>query len=561
VLASTGMLSQAELASAMPRAGGTYFYVTRSMGPAVGSVYGQVTWFSLALKSAYELFFIGALVALSVNLNQYLIAIGVCLSLLAINIIGIRQAGRVQTGFVLCLLGVLLLYLIRGLPRVDVQNFQPFAPHGWSSIFSTAGFIFISYGGLLKVASVGEEVRQPGRVLPQGMIVSFLVTTAFYLTAVFVTIGILGPRLDHSLTPLSDGAAFFLGPSGSLLFSIAGVLAVLSAANAGLMSASRYPFALSRDEMLPEVFGRISHRFTTPHVSILATGAIVTVALFLPIHTLVKAASSILILTYLFTCLAVIILREGRLQNYQPHFSSPLYPYVQIVGVVGFLFILVKIGWEAFLASLILIGGGLMVYWFFGRIRATREYALLHLIERITAKELTRHSLETELKEILQERDDILKDRFDHLVEACHVLDIHRAIDAEEFFRTAARIVAERLTTDPEWLFEQFMAREQESSTVLSPYLAVPHIIIEGEGAFDLLLVRCREGISFSDEAPQVHAVFLLVGTRDERPFHLRALAAIAQIVQDPSFDGRWMAARNEEALRDIVLLGKRRRH
>jgi mannitol/fructose-specific phosphotransferase system IIA component (Ntr-type) len=283
--------------------------------------------------------------------------------------------------------------------------------------------------------------------------------------------------------------------------------------------------------------------------------------MLLPLQTLVKAASSILILTYVFTCLAVIILREGRLQNYQPHFHVPLYPWVQILGTVGFLFLLYEIGQEAIVTTVLLVAGGLLTYWFFGRIRSTREYALLHLIERITDRDLTEHSLESELKEIIRERDDLLMDRFDHLIEDCHILDIDEPMQAEGFFRKAAEIMAERLKTDPEALFRQFMEREGESSTVLNPYLAVPHVIIDGERAFDLLLVRCREGISFSEEAPQVHAVFLLAGTRDERPFHLRSLAAIAQIVHDPSFEHRWMTAKSVEALRDVVLLGKRRRH
>ncbi|UCE17841.1 MAG: amino acid permease [Gemmatimonadota bacterium] len=562
LLALTGMLSQAELASAMPRAGGTYFYVTRSMGPGVGSVYGQITWFSLALKSAYEFFFIATIVAIISNLNPHLVAALLCLSFLVVNIIGIKEAGNLQTVLVMSLLAALLFYIFRGLPKVDLRNMQPFIPYGWSSIFSTAGFIFISYGGLLKVASMGEEVREPGRVLPWGMILSFIVVTLCYLTIVFVTIGTLGgAKLDGSLNPISDGARVFLGSGGSILFGIAGILAVASAANTGIMSGSRYPLALARDDMLPNFFGRINQRFGTPYISILITGTVVIAAMFLPLHVLVKAASSVLILTYIFTGLAVVILREGRLQNYRPPFRAPLYPWIQIVGTIGFLILLYEIGREALLSSIILIVGGFLVYWFYGRIRSYREYALLHLIERITAKDLTQHSLEAELKEIIRERDDMLMDRFDHLIEESHILDIDHTVDADEFFRMASRIIAERLKADPETLFKLFVEREGESSTVINPYLAIPHIIVEGEKTFDILLVRCREGISFSDEAPGVHAVFLLVGSRDERPFHLRALAAIAQIVQDSSFDKRWMAARSEEVLRDIILLGARMRH
>lgn len=118
-----------------------------------------------------------------------------------------------------------------------------------------------------------------------------------------------------------------------------------------------------------------------------------------------------------------------------------------------------------------------------------------------------------------------------------------------------------RLNVNPSVLLRLLLDREKESSTVLSPGLAIPHIVIDGEHTFDLLLARCKKGIMFSESTQKVQAVFMLIGTRDERNFHLRALSAIAQIVQDPHFEKKWLAAKNKEALRDIVLLGERRRH
>jgi mannitol/fructose-specific phosphotransferase system IIA component (Ntr-type) len=105
------------------------------------------------------------------------------------------------------------------------------------------------------------------------------------------------------------------------------------------------------------------------------------------------------------------------------------------------------------------------------------------------------------------------------------------------------------------------MERENESSTALGPGFAIPHIVIEGEKKFDILIARSRKGVRFSDHAPKVTAVFFLLGTKDERNFHLRALSAIAQIIQDPDFERKWMSAKNSEVLRDIVLLGERIRH
>lgn len=566
ILALTGVFSQAELSSAMPKAGGSYFYIHRSLGPAVGTVYGLVTWLSLILKAAFELFGLAALAVLVLKWGgdyKPVIAALFCIPIVAINLLGIKEAGRVQVILVVGIIGVLVAYVIYGFDAVDVQHFKPFntGERGWLSIFSTAGFVFVSYGGLLKVATVAEEVHNPGKTIPLGMIASLLVVTVIYLLVIFITAGTLGLGMAGSLAPIYNGAEVFMGPIGLAAVAIASALAFISAANAGVMSSSRFPMALSWDGLVPEHLGRVNERFHTPHLAILVTGAFMVLSLFLPLEILVKAASSVLILTYLFSCLAVIILRESRLQNYQPRFKSPLYPVTQVVGLLGCGFLLYELGAEALRISALLVVSGLVFYWFYGRIRAGREYALLHLIERMTARELTDHGLETELKEIVRERDEILKDRFDHLIEECPVVDMQGASDLEGFFRVVCMKMAPHLDLDVDVLYEKLMEREKASTTALNPYLAIPHIIVEGNGAFDILLARSVEGIHWSGSAPKVHAVFVLAGSMDERHFHLTCLAAIAQIVQDPEFERRWMSAKTLKALRDVVLLSKRKRH
>ncbi len=560
-LAMTGMLSQAELVSAMPKAGGTYFYVTRSMGPAIGTVDGFITWFSLSLKSAFALVGMAAFASLLVAWNMTLIALLFCVIFVVLNILGVKEAGRVQVFLVFGLLAILVFYVIRGVPCIQVGRLEPFAPYGFGAVFSTAGFVFVSFGGLLKVASIAEEVKDPGRVVPLGMILSLVIVTVVYMFVVFVTVGVLDAgALSGSLMPISDGAGAFMGKWGRIILSIAAALAFISTANAGIMAASRYLFASSRDGLIPAVFGRISPRFRTPYAAIFATGLFMAAALFMKLEFLVKAASSVLIMTYLFSCLSVIVLRESRLQNYQPRFRGPLYPFVQIAGIIGFGFLLFEMGREVLLINAILVVVGLFIYWFYGRIMTNREYALLHLIERITAKELTTYSLESELKEIIRERDDIVKDRFDHLVEDATVLDMDKHISAAEFFEIVSESLAGRLKLEPSQLVQKLEERERESTTVLSFFLAIPHIVVDGEHSFDILMARCQGGIAFSEEHTSIQAVFVLAGSKDERNFHLRALAAIAQIVQDPDFERKWLHAKGTKELRDIILLGERRR-
>jgi mannitol/fructose-specific phosphotransferase system IIA component (Ntr-type) len=217
-------------------------------------------------------------------------------------------------------------------------------------------------------------------------------------------------------------------------------------------------------------------------------------------------------------------------------------------------------GVEAYFISAGLILAGFLAFWFYGRKRVRRESALLHLVERLTDRQLVTGSLENELKQIVHERDEIALDRFDRLVEGAPVLDVSEHLSAEAFFRAAALELGPRLGLAPDEMAEMLRRREEEGSTLLGPSLAVPHVVVPGEGRFGLLLARARQGISFSDEAPEVKAVFVLAGTRDERNFHLRALAAIAQIVQEKDFERRWLSATSQQALRDVALLAERRR-
>lgn len=565
LLAIAGMLSQSELVSAMPKAGGTYFYVTRSMGPAVGTIDGLITWFSISLKSAFALIGMAAFAHIIVDIDIRLIAIFFCLIFVVINIFGVKEAGKFQVVLVFMLIGLLLFYIIDGILFVKAENIFPFVPKGFLPVISTAGLVFVSYGGLLKIASVAEETRTPTKNIPMGMILSFVIVGLLYAGVVFVTTGVLGDKLgttieNVTLTPITDGAAVFMGKWGKIALSIAAILAFVSTANAGVMAASRYPLALSRDKLLPEFLGKLTRKSKTPYISILLTGFFMIIAVLLKLDILVKAASTVIIFTYIFSCLAIIILRESKVQNYQPVFKTPLYPWVQVLGIIGYIFILFEMGIEAIITCLIFGALGFIAYWFYGHANAEKEYALLHLIERITNRAFLTGGLEKELKDIIRERDDIIRDRFDDIVENCLIFDLDKKMKLKEFFKVISSEISDRLNIDKKNMIKLLLEREDDSSTALTHFLAIPHIIIDGEKIFDIVIIRCKNGIYFNENNEDVKAVFVLLGTRDERNFHLRAISAIAQIVQDPEFEDKWSKAKSTENLRDIILLGKRRR-
>jgi amino acid transporter/mannitol/fructose-specific phosphotransferase system IIA component (Ntr-type) len=567
MFALPALFSKAELCTAMPKAGGVYFFIERSMGAAMGTIGGLAAWFSLSLKSAFALVGIGALATIVFPslgpIHIKLVAIGCCLVFLGVNLVGVKHAGRLQVYMVTALICILIYYVIRGFPRMESARFSPFIPYGPGAILATAGMVFVSFGGLTKVASVAEEVRNPGRNIPLGMLLAFVVVTLLYVFVIVITVGVAGgAALGTTLTPLSLGAEAFLGTIGVAAVSGAALLAFITTANAGILAASRDPMAMSRDGLLPEFFGKVHPRFQTPHGSLIFTAAFMIAAiLFLDLEGLVKVASTLKIVLFMFANISVILMRESKIQNYRPKFRSPFYPWLQIAGIIGYGFLLFKLGTMPLLLAGGFITAGLVWYWLYAKEDRGRESALVHVVERIAGRDLDSYGLGGELRDILRERDEITEDRFDLLVRNCEVMDLDHSVSLEEFFGMLGDSFSDRLQVPRDTVIDLLAKREQETSTALTPQMAIPHLIVEENGKFDILLIRCRDGIHFSDEAPAVQAVFALAGSPDERNFHLRALMAIAQIAQQKDFESRWQRARSPEALRDLVLLAHRKRH
>ena len=189
------------------------------------------------------------------------------------------------------------------------------------------------------------------------------------------------------------------------------------------------------------------------------------------------------------------------------------------------------------------------------RFDVNKECALADFVEKASAKELACQSVQRELKTIIQRTDISPQARFDNLIKNSKVLDIKENISVGSFFDKVSKTMSDELSMPSSVLYDLLVQREKEITTVLSPGLAVPHIIIDGDNKFSILLARCKKGIIFSKSQPGVYAAFVLIGTKDERDFHLRALSAIAQIVLTPNFENRWKRARNEQGLKNVVLL------
>lgn len=562
-VALTTVLSLSELITAMPMAGGDYFYVSRSFGQLFGTVSGFLSWLALALKSAFAVIGIAELAYLVFGLNLTLSAVVLAVLFTGLNLVGVQEAVRFQVALVIGLVAILLLFFVSGVQNVVLQRFQPFLSHSVNALFSTAGFVFVSFGGVLTTASIAGEIKNPSRNIPRGLIGATLAVTLLYALITFVVVGLVpAGSLRTSLAPIALAARSSGGTLLYLAVMVASLLAFITTANGGILTASRYPLALSRDHILPGLFSRTAAKRGTPVAAISATGGLVALAVLLNLDMLIKAASTVILLSNIFAHLSVIVMRESRIATYRPTYRAPFYPWLQIIGSIAFVLLIIDMGLQPILLSLLFVSTGVILY-FLRRDKSKRmSPAIIHLVQRVTNRKLQSAGLADELRSIVEDRDGIIRDEFDQAVEDCCFLELEKHTQLKTLWTRIARELKDcrpgKLGSSE--LVGLLQQREQESSTAISQFVAIPHVIVEGKGIFKVVFVRAREGVRFNATHPSVHAVFVMLGSLDMRNLHLRALAAIAQVVQEPDFEETWLTARNRRELADLFLLSKRKR-
>ncbi|MFC5367146.1 APC family permease [Salinirubrum litoreum] len=387
-------LSKAEMATAMPESGGTYLYIDRAMGPLFGTVAGIGAWFSLVFKSSFALVGLGAYLLLLVPLSGGLVkvvALGLAVLIVVLNIVGTKQSGKAQAVIVTAVVVALAAYVLNAGFAVESARFQPFASEGPDGIVTAAAFVFVSYAGVTKIASVAEEVQNPDRNLPLGILVSMGIMLVLYALVVAAVVGLndpeplstTGPNGGPSLTPMADGAGQLFAGFGVVAVSLVAVLALTSMANAGVLASSRFPLAMSRDSLAPQRLARVSRRFKTPRNAILLTGGLLAALIaFVPVVELAKLASAFQILVFAIVNVALIVFRRSGVDSYDPSFRAPAYPYLQIAGVIGGFALLTQMGTLPILGAAGIIVGGVGWYLLYGRSRTDREGALGVILAR-----------------------------------------------------------------------------------------------------------------------------------------------------------------------------------
>jgi amino acid transporter len=344
-------LPTSELATAMPRSGGGYYFISRGMGTGYGAVVGLGLWLGLVFASAFYLVGLGhyasaVFAELGVALPfSPVVGIGLVFgaALTALSVGGTENTAKLQNLVVGVLLVVLTGFLSYGvLDSLGVfgRSSAPeaFFSQGVFPVFSTAALVFTSYLGFAQVATVAGDIREPGRNLPLAMVGSVVIVTVFYVVTIFVATSAFGAeRLGQfGETAMVEVAREFLGLPGAVAILGAGLLATFSSANASILSASRAVYALSRDALLPRKASEVNLRYGTPHVALFAAGGPILVLVATgQVELLAEVASFLHLVMYALICVALIVLRRRDPEWYTPSYRVPGFPVVPAAGAVA----------------------------------------------------------------------------------------------------------------------------------------------------------------------------------------------------------------------------------
>ena len=362
-------LSKAELATAMPTSGGIYIYIERTFGPFAGTIAGLGLFISILLKSAFTLIGSGLYLSAVANIELIPVALILLLVIVALNILGVGKISSLFTiTLVVTLIGLSIL-VIFSVPHWQTENLSPALTSGLEGFSVAMALVFVSFAGITKIVTIAEEIKTPEKNIYKGIIISLLIVTSLYIImSLVLALSYQQQNIANELKPIFRLAQDSLGSNFAMVMALIAFFTLVNTTNAGVLAASRFPFAMARDNILPSFLGKLNSKFLTPVSSIILSGVIMSILIiFLDIAKIAKLASAFLIFLFVLTNLTVIVLRESQIQWYKPNFKSPLYPFLQIFGILSGLILMGTMGPIALIAILSITIPGVLIFIFYSR--------------------------------------------------------------------------------------------------------------------------------------------------------------------------------------------------
>jgi APA family basic amino acid/polyamine antiporter len=397
-------LCYAEFAAMIPVSGSAYTYAYATMGELMAWIIGwdlvleyalsaatvAVGWSGYAASLLRDVGVVlpaqlvagpGQAVALADGTTvQGIFNLPAALAVVAVSALlvrGINQSARVNTVIVLVKLAVLVLFVVCGIAYVRPENWTPFIPpntgefgaFGWSGVLRGAGVIFFAYIGFDAVSTAAQEAKNPQRDMPIGMLGSLGFCTVLYILMALVMTGLahytelnVPHPVDVALAKAGPGLAWL-----NYLVDIGAIAGLASVVLVMLMGQPRIFYAMSRDGLLPAVFGKVHPRFKTPYVTTIVTGLVAAVvAGFFPIGLLGELVSIGTLFAFVIVSAGILVLRYRRPELPRP-FRTPLVPVVPILGILICGYLMYGLPPDTWIRLIVWLIIGLAIYFLYGR--------------------------------------------------------------------------------------------------------------------------------------------------------------------------------------------------
>lgn len=382
-----GTLSKSELASAMPQNGGAYLYLDRSFGPLIGTIGGLGLWASFLLKSAFALIGFSAYMYavtnyLDITTNSTVMIMAALVLITLLNILGIKKVKAFQTPILAITTALILIICFVQIFDANFDISRPIdgafdvSRDNPTLVAEAAALVFVAYAGIYKAGAIGGEIKNPEKNLHKGMIISLLLITLLYVIVTMIMMASVDGEwwLNADNSPREDPIFAFVDAVASTKVGIAlamlAVLTMISGALSGLLAASRFLFAMAKDSLLPDKLSETNQKFETPHLAIVITGLTMGICILtLPVKDVAKLASGFQIMVIVALNVSVMILRQDKpgFEWYKPSFKSPLFPWVQIFGIVTGGYLVMIMGSKAVIGAAAAVVIGVATYYIYGK--------------------------------------------------------------------------------------------------------------------------------------------------------------------------------------------------
>ena len=382
-------LCYSEFASTVPVSGSAYTYSYATFGELFAWILGwdlilEYGVASSAVAAGWSGYFQGLLSGMGIHLptaitSAYSAENGTFVDLPAIIIVllitflltrGIKKSAKFNTVMVLIKLAVIVLFIGVGAFYVQPENWTPFMPFGFSGVATGAATVFFAYIGFDAVSTAAEEVRNPQRSMPIGIIASLTICTILYIVVALVLTGIVPYNLLDVNNPVAFALQYIHQDWVAGFISLGAITGITTVLLVMIYGQTRLFYAISRDGLLPRVLSKVSKKTQTPVINSWITASMICFfSGVLPLNKLAELTNIGTLFAFIVVSLGVLVLRKTQ-PNLKRAFMVPFVPVVPILAVLFCLYLTLQLPlttWIGFTVWLII---GLVVYFSYGRKRS-----------------------------------------------------------------------------------------------------------------------------------------------------------------------------------------------